>query len=98
MMSKQMERVREIVAERSAKLLATDKRFSYTVQMATDDGSFFTWDSAFAEEHFVDGRYWYVVCTEHHGDHIYDVDDVLWIRVYGERKGLQFVDNGRDES
>ena len=71
--------------EMSEKLLATDERFSHSVQVVCEDGCVFFWNNAFMKEHCD----WLMVFTEHYGFHLYCIEDLLryaeYKRVYGQK-------------
>jgi hypothetical protein len=54
-------------------LLATDPRFGRKVTLIHEDGSVLHFDSAFMMR--VD-KIWIAVFTEHHGTHVYHVEDL----------------------
>jgi hypothetical protein len=63
-------------------LLATDPRFCGAVRISHEDGSVLFYEYAFTRI-FHDGETtWVCVFTEHHGFHIYDLEDLNGYRHY----------------
>ena len=54
-------------------LLATDPRFHYRVQLVHGDGTVLHFNCAFL---MTIGEDWIVAFTEHHGCHVYHVEDL----------------------
>ena len=68
------------------KLKANDTRFSRTVFLCHHDGSTLFFRSAFI---MVYEKNWIICFTEHHGYHVYDVDDLITYRQFVAIDDLQ---------
>jgi len=68
-----------VAEEHDATLRATDFPGDQMVLVLLDDGSQFTWDSAFMRwwSDATDGADYLLVFTEHHGYHVYEQSEVL---------------------
>ena len=94
------------VAKKIAKnLTAMDTRFNGSVIVRHEDGSVFIFENAFAQYYngkghklthkdgtlqYIDAA-WLFVFTEHHGNHIYSIDDLLDWRALGPRIEIENV-------
>jgi len=66
--------LRKIAEDYNGKLLSTDPRFKRSVTLIHMDGSFFHYSHAFLMQAGPTNS-WVIVFTEHHGVHIYDIED-----------------------
>lgn len=71
-----LKQVKKIVDEYDAKLLATDKRFRKAVHVSHEEGTTLYFKNAFLMKMTVNKDVWIIIFTEHHGSHIYHVDDL----------------------
>lgn len=87
--------VREVRAKVDAydrTLLATDARFRRHVSVIHEDGSVLYFDSAFLMRV---GEPWLAIFTEHHGCHVYHVEDLV---SYSQLEPVYAVDDIHDVS
>lgn len=68
-----LKKIRVIAEAYDHQLLATDPRFRRSVTLMHEDGSYLHFDSAFLMR--IQSE-WIACFTEHHGLHIYHVDDL----------------------
>lgn len=87
MMSVEMQRVYDVAAEIDKDLKATDPRFRHSVYLIHEEGTTLFFENAFIVRYYdrlhrdwgdcsFQGE-WAMVFTEHHGFHVYPLDDLV---------------------
>jgi hypothetical protein len=67
-----LKQAKELALEIDSKLLATDERFSRSVSIYHDEGTFMHYERAFV----IKRENVYMIFTEHHGTLVYFEDDI----------------------
>lgn len=99
MMSRDMQRVHAVAQEIDKTLRADDPRLSGAVVLHHEDGAALFYDSAFLMRYY-DAEHgnwgacttpgeWIMVFTEHHGFHVYPVDDLVSFQQYRGRMEIE---------
>jgi hypothetical protein len=80
-----------LVEQIDAKLRSTDKRLGGSVLVIHQDGSLMLWDRAFV----LLWKGFALILTEHHGPHVYLMEDLRHLRALGPRLGIKTLKGAR---
>lgn len=72
-------KVVDMIEKYSCDVEATDERFYRNAVIMHCDGTFLSFNYAFMVEVDCD---WIAIITEHHGNFVYDKEDLLWYRQF----------------
>jgi len=99
MMSVEMKRIHAVAAEMDEHLRADDLRLQHSVMILHEEGTTLFYRNAYLVKYYdsLHGDWgasenpgeWIMIFTEHHGFHVYPVDDLSWFQE------LQFVESER---